>query len=166
MVPQMPPMGSAELLFQELCQKFSIHQDVAEYLVTTMGLMTLEDFRTVITEPSQVDKLITSQIPNLQKPLLQAARLRQAWEAVNTAHEGASASKRKGLEEPDMETLLPAQQLLDLKEAFWLRYKMRYGADRAVRQSPQSHCEGNGEKDAHSISGAESENPHTPAGPR
>ena len=93
-----PPVATAtgaDALFQELCQKFSIHADVADYLVNTMWLMTLEDFRTVIIDPSQVDKMITSQIANLPKPFLQTARLRQAWEAVNTAHEGGIMAKKE-----------------------------------------------------------------------
>ena len=73
--------------------------------------------------------MITSQIANLPKPFLQTARLTQVWEAVNTAHGGGIMSKRRGLEEPDMEALLPAQQLSDLKKSIWQRYKTKYDAD-------------------------------------
>ena len=128
-VPLAVAPGAAKALFDELCAKFGIHDTVSDFMVNSLGLETLADFQHMLTDTAKVEELIVSQIKNLPKPVLQAARIRQALEAVQQAAAGAALSKKRGLEDPDLESLLSAEQLNDLKEAFWRRYKVRYAAD-------------------------------------
>ena len=98
--------GQANALFADLCAKFNIAAEVACFLVNDAGLETLDDFRHFFTAPEQVETKVTSQIQNLAKPGLQAARLRTAWGAVKSASADAVETKKRGNESTDFDTLL------------------------------------------------------------
>lgn len=122
------PAGGAAVVFQELCVKFNIDSKVADFLVKDLGLESLDDFRTVITATSQVESVITNNIQNLPKANLQAARLRQAWEAIQAANDSAILTKKRVIDEVDLDTPLPTDELKSMKEAFWQRYKLTFSA--------------------------------------
>ena len=116
--------GEATAVFDALCAQFRIDLAVSKFLVETMGLESLEDFKTVITDAAQVESRIVDRIPNLDKPALQAARVRQAWTSVGEAASAAVESKKRGLEQVDFEQLLEAPVLAQLKAVFWARHKI------------------------------------------
>ena len=102
-------------LFEKLCGQFRVDGRVAAYLVDECGLETLEDFLHVFTSDDQIEARSTDKVPDLQHRFRNAARLRRAWAGVKEAAATAEDSKKRGREDPDLDALLPAADLRDLR---------------------------------------------------
>lgn len=55
----------------------------------------------------------------------QISRLRQAWNACRGAEDKAAQAKRKGIDEQDMDHLLSAPELSDIKDLLYARHASR-----------------------------------------
>lgn len=99
-----------------------------------MGLENLDDFRMAFdTAKEAADKVLQGiEVPN---PVLQASRLKQAWTAVCSAQEQHVAVKKRGPEAVDLEAMLDAQVLNDLRDKFYARYHLRF----APEQEPSDY---------------------------
>eukprot|EP00971_Amphidinium_carterae_P129350 2561990-Amphidinium_carterae.1 len=118
--------GDPAELFKRLCTQFRIDDRVATYLVTTMGVESLEDFKYLFTTEAEISSTVIANIAELERKPLMAARLRQAWHSVQTAQSVADAQRKRGREAEDLDALLPEQDLTNLKTLFWSRYKLDF----------------------------------------
>ena len=120
--------ADAKAIFVSLCEKFRIDVKIAAFLVEDAGCERLEDFGALLTDENQVEARITEKITGLDRSVLQASRVRQAWHAVRAAMESAKKEAEKPASaEDDLETLLPKPQLDKLGDFFWNRYHMFFG---------------------------------------
>eukprot|EP00971_Amphidinium_carterae_P224238 4448918-Amphidinium_carterae.1 len=117
-------------LFTSLCAQFRIEDAVvAEHLVTTVGCVSFEDFKHLVTDAAKLDDVVNAvpALPASKRPLM-AARLRQAWTSVNSTSLEAAAAQKRGLEQHDLDLLLSESIILDLHKAFWGRHKVTFSA--------------------------------------
>ena len=118
---------SPKELFDNLCNDFGVDLKVAAYLVDDCGLESLEDFLHFFTAEEQIESRVIDKVRDLPHAFRNAARLRRAWAGVKGAASAAEESKKKGKEDPDLDTLLPEAELTDLRDRFWERYKLNFG---------------------------------------
>jgi hypothetical protein len=133
-VPAAPGV-EPKVVFGRMCEAFKIDTKVADFLVDTEGLETLEDFRSYIADPAEVTALIISKVKDVDKPGMNASRLRQAWLALGAAAQESANSKKRGAEDLDLDCLLPEAELNDIGQAFWSRCKLNFG----VHVEPSDH---------------------------
>ena len=129
-VPLAPPVASQvspQDLFDRLCDTYSIDKKVGKPLVC-QGLRSLEDFKSYFAGKLTVEDVVAT-IQDVHKGL-QAARLRQALDAISKAE--STAASRKADDEPELDRLLPSGDLKELREAFWTRYKLNLPAFKVV----------------------------------
>ena len=124
-----PPVATEApaALFQNLADTFKFDQKIATWLVDMAGLQTIPDFTEFLTSSAQVEERITSKIADVQFPGRNAARIRQAWEAVAKAQGDVAGKLKKKEEAGDMDILLPTEDLNLIKQNFWARYHLDFG---------------------------------------
>jgi len=116
----------ADELFGEMCSKFRISEKVGKFLATDEGLANLDDFVHRFASEDEVSAFVKS-IPDIGARVgVETSRLRQAWIAARAASAAAESRKRKGVDDHDLDTLLPAPDLTDIKTMFYNRYKLRF----------------------------------------
>ena len=112
-----------------MCDQFSIDDKVGKFLVSTLGLDNIHDFRTLVTTSADLEDKVISKVDGLQFKDRNLSRLRQAWDGICASVKEAEALKRKGNEDPDLDTLLGTPELDNLKSYFWKRYHVVYPAN-------------------------------------
>ena len=121
--------GAPLLIFKKLEAEYKLPAAVTKHLLDVLGLETLDDFANLFTDPSEVDSIITSQIPNLDRKVLATSRIRQAWSGVKQARAQDLLVKQKAGVPEDFDELLPQPELDELEQAFWTRYHLRYAPE-------------------------------------
>ena len=135
-VPTALPQGDAiARIFERLCTEYRLDPKVAKFLVTDAGLESLEDFTHFFTSEQDVAPRVTDKIADLAQRDLQASRLRQAWVAAKQAESISDNRKKRGVEEDDMDALLPKAALSDIGQRFHARYRLSFG----VKTEPSDH---------------------------
>ena len=114
--------GDARAVFTSLCDKFKLDHKVAAHLVE-VGLESLDDFVHFFTTEQEVGSAVIHKIDGLPNPGVQTARLRSAWAAAKQALAVCEYRKRRGVEEDDMDALLPEHTLNDIEEQFYARHR-------------------------------------------
>lgn len=124
--PEFDASAPAAELFQNMCKIWKIEDKVGAYLVEEEGLTTLDDFVHRFTTEEEIASFVKD-IPDVGKKIgLATSRLRQAWQAAKAASVMAESKKRKGVDEQDLDILLPERDLSTIKESFYARYKLRF----------------------------------------
>ena len=135
-LPAAPAGGAAaKQLFDELAARFRMDAKVATWLVDEAGLESLEDFTHFFTSEQEIQSLAINKIADLQNPQIQASRLRQAWAAAKQASSISDSRKRRGVEEDDIDALLPNESLTDIGRKFHARYRVNFG----IKMEPSDH---------------------------
>ena len=125
-VPRHDNSVSAEALFGDICSKFRIDAKVGKFLVAEEGLANLDDFVHRFASEDEISTLVKG-IPDIGPRVgVETSRLRQAWIAARSASAAAESKKRKGVDDHDLDTLLPAPDLSEIKTTFYKRYKLRF----------------------------------------
>ena len=91
---------------------------VTKYLLNVLGFETLDDFANLFTDPAEVNDLITSKIPDLERKTLATSRIRQAWAGVRAARVQDDIVKHELNVAEDYDELLPQPELDELGQAF------------------------------------------------
>jgi hypothetical protein len=126
-------LGSPEETFKQLGMQFDLHELVIKALLNE-GCKTLEEFRFMFTNDSEVKSVIVDAIQDLPNAAVQSARLRRAWHAVTEAID-VQAAKAKPATEDDLDKLLDSTELNSLETQFWKRYHIRIPPELAPADS-------------------------------
>ncbi len=123
------PSADFDKVMKELGTQFKLEDAVVAYLITDVGVQSLEDLAALFSGPEQIRPVVDG-IAGLPegKRLIQTARLRQAWEGVSKAQGVAEQSKKKGDDDPDLDTPLQPEVLDSLNSDFWKGYHLHIGA--------------------------------------
>ena len=125
-------MASAEVAkaFKEMATKFSIDPKVIDWMMDPAGLgaTTLSDFLFCVKDAGEISDLTTTimtakGIDNAEK-WATTSRIRQAWTALKDATDQAGVVRKRGVDQTDLDELLHQDDLDDLVQVFWNRYKM------------------------------------------
>ncbi len=137
------PLQSSDpqAIFAELGSQFGIDERVTSFLVKEVGVKSLRDFATLFTTADDI-KPIVELVPELEplKKILQVARLRQAWEGVEEAQKAAEGQRKIKGDDPDLDMMLPQQDLDDLTESFWRRYHLNFDSEVMPSDALLSRC--------------------------
>ena len=116
--PAIRPVERAtrELTFEQLCKDFSLSDKIYEALLA-LKLANLEEFRFYWCAETEIQSF-TAGIDGLEDPQLQLARLRRAWHSVRQVGTLREADKAR-LDAEDLDSLLDADDLRDIKVRFW-----------------------------------------------
>ncbi|CAE7676818.1 unnamed protein product [Symbiodinium sp. CCMP2592] len=98
---------------------------VAEVLGT--GIRHLEEFRFLFENEAAIGTWV-GKLGLGDATMLQTARLRRAWKATCTYYTQAEQDRSK-VALADLDSMLADSELRTLKEAFWIRYKLRFPAE-------------------------------------
>ena len=121
--------SDAAALFEGLGAKFGIHASVVSYLVKDIGLGSLEDFLFTFANEALFAEVVASvEGLTVAQKMLQAGRLRQAWQGAKDAEAAAQLFQKRGDEDPDLDTLLGKKDLENLEDLFWARYHHFFSA--------------------------------------
>ena len=138
-------------LFARLCGNFKLDDAIGKFLVENEKLECMDDFvhfftneqaptrgcaqsgtgrafRVSTLRRQDIEKRVILKIENLVNPNVQASRLRRAWAAARQAASIADTRKKRGLEDEDLDALLPSAALADIGTAFYTRYHMQFDA--------------------------------------
>eukprot|EP00971_Amphidinium_carterae_P169127 3350461-Amphidinium_carterae.2 len=113
-----PPAHAADplALFRALCGQFRIDEAFADHLVTTVGCDSLEDFKYLVTDAAKLDDIVNEMLCHL-------------WQqAVGLWWLHAAAAQKRGREQDDLDLLLLEAVIIDLRKAFWARYRVAFRA--------------------------------------
>ena len=116
--------ATTEAAFEELERKFMWEPAVTKWMTDPAGLAakTLDDFLH-LTIPD-LDKVVEQS--QCQNKLQQGSRLRQAHLSLKGAADAAEILKKKGMDDSDLDQLLPKHDLDDLTEMHYNRYHMTW----------------------------------------
>ena len=103
-----------------------------------VGRDNMDDVRMAFDSAKEVTEQVVAGIADFLQPVLQAARLNQAWTAVCSAHEQQVAVKRKGPEAIDVDVLLDSSALNHISDVLYARYHLRLAPD----QEPSDYLVG------------------------
>ena len=116
-------------------QEFSIGSGGA---LSKAGIANLEEFRFFFDAEAKVEPWL-GKIQLGAEAQIQAARLRRAWHSVSLYYKTAEQDRSRVAIE-DLDSLLGYTELRSAKEAFWVRYKLKfftevYPSDAAVSRA-------------------------------
>ena len=133
-------LATPEDTFTALALQFNFEQRIKDKIIE-LGIRTIAEFRHYARSEDEIKKLFIDTIkdPNYEEMQgrLQAARLRFAWTACKALLDSEHAAASLPPAPTEEETLLPKQELEQLKEAFFRRYHLRpkprqYPSDRLL----------------------------------
>ena len=121
---QMAPPAEVKEAFEALGTKFKWDDKIVKWILAENGLAatSINDFIFAIDKHDDIVKIIDQANPD--NKLLMTSRVKQAWTNLKQSAENAEGLKRKGLDDPELETLLPQEELDDMCKAHFKRYKM------------------------------------------
>ena len=110
--------------FYALADQFGFDKRISDIIIDC-GVTDLETFSWLFTKPDEVGPLLCDPIKDLDKPMAQVAKVRRAWAAC-VAYVKSRETARTRSAADDLDDVLPAPELLDIKNAFFRRYRMTY----------------------------------------
>ena len=133
-------LATPEDTFTALALQFNFEQRIKDKIIE-LGIRTIAEFRHYARSEDEIKKLFIDTIKDPayeeMQGRLQAARLRFAWTACKALLDSEHAAASLPPAPTEEETLLPKQELEQLKEAFFRRYHLRpeprqYPSDRLL----------------------------------
>ena len=89
-------MSTPEAVFKELQDRFDYDEAIAKEILES-GVMSLSEFRLYCSNEEDVVKTSVTPITGLDKPRLQAARVKRAWSSIVQAEKARDASQVEGV---------------------------------------------------------------------
>eukprot|EP00438_Fugacium_kawagutii_P015001 Skav227499 [mRNA] locus=scaffold282:174451:175605:+ [translate_table: standard] len=117
-------LATKEETFAALAAQFNFSERVRDKIIDC-GCETLSDFTYMVNSEDEVKTVFIDTLANLDGPRIQAARLRHAWVACKALMESLKSSKAQAVVVEDEESLLPQDELLDLKAMWFRRYHLK-----------------------------------------
>ena len=115
--------GTPQELLEKLGANFSLDPIVVEGLIKAK-IQNLEEFRFFFDSDAKVETWL-NKISLGEDKAIQVARLRRAWHAVGLYFSNFEQDRSK-VQTSDLDSLLDDAELRTAKQAFWIRYKVRY----------------------------------------
>jgi len=115
--------------FQDLGDKFKWEQALVDWMTAADGLgaLTLMDFVYALPNEEAAEAIVEAAgFDQKPKIMQQASRVRQAWLGMKKTIKDAETLKTRGLDDNDLDTILPQEQLDDLADKFFARYRMYF----------------------------------------
>ena len=122
--PQPVQLGTARETFEALGNQFRLSVKVTNAILGA-GIENLEEFVCYFVSGTEVKTSLIDLIPDLDKPLLQTACLRRAWQTVRYAQQELKSSKWQLTKGEDDDTL-PGPELRNIRARFWARHKLSF----------------------------------------
>ena len=117
-------LATTKETFYALADQFGFDKRISD-LIIDYGVTDLETFSWLFTRPEEVGPVLCDPIKDLDKPMAQVAKVRRAWAAC-VAYVKSRESARTRAAADDLDDVLPAPELLDIKNTFFRRYRMTY----------------------------------------
>ena len=114
---------------EALCTKYGVDKKISVWLLGTdgFGMVRMEDLMYALKEePAAAAMVKAAGISGTGPELQQASRLRQAYAAMKKAEDEQDAIKKRGMDETDLDSLLPQLVLDDMGDRHYTRYHMCY----------------------------------------
>ena len=129
-------LSSPQDTFEALQRQFKFDPKVTAKILD-LGIGTLSDCRWYAKDEDEVKVAFVDSIRDLEGPRLQAARVRHAWAACKALVDSQQQAKSQPLTVEDEDTLLPSDELRDLKVLWFRRYHLKpepeyYPSDRVL----------------------------------
>ena len=123
--------ADAKELLYKVAEKFNFQPEIADYLLS-LGIRSLSDFQNGFTSKEAIDTELTKKMPETTawtgSRMVQTARVRMAWESTFQATQ--AETKQKAAYEDASQDLLPEEDLFNLEQKWWKRYKFNVDPER------------------------------------
>ena len=113
--------------FEALAAQFGFDVRIAQAILDH-GVTDLETFSWLFTKPEEVGPALVDPFKDMDKPLAQVAKVRRAWAACKAYVSSREASRSRASAD-DLDEALAGNELADLKNTFFRRYRMTYPPD-------------------------------------
>ena len=116
-------------VFNLIKEMFRLDSKTIAYLLNTMGMETIDDFRRLGADKATFLAKASAFVPkivDLAYPDREVSRLCKAWEGIHTAALSEESNKAKAAEAPDLDAPLPKMDMEALQLLFWRRHKLRW----------------------------------------
>ena len=113
--------------FEAMAAQFGFDKRVAQAIVDE-GVTDLETFAWLFTKAEEVGPLLLDRFKDLQQPHAQLAKVRRAWSACKAFVSSRETARSKTHTE-ELDEVLPGNDLNDLKNAFFRRYKVTFPSE-------------------------------------
>ena len=120
-------LATAKETFEAMAVQFDFDPRISEAILDH-GVTDLETFSWLFTKPEEVGPALVDQLKNIDKPLAQVAKVRRAWAACKAYVSSREASRSRAATD-DLDEVLAGKELVDIKNAFFRRYRMTYPPD-------------------------------------
>ena len=115
--------------FRKMADKYKWDEAVSTWCLSTDGLgaQSMEDFIHCVEDPEKLSDIVKAAgIKEVGNAMRQSSRVRQAWVALKKAAAEMESVKRRGIDEADMDTMLPQTELDDMSKKHYVRYEMTW----------------------------------------
>ena len=123
-------MTSPADIFDELQKTYRLSAELRTWLTDQNGLnaLTLNDFAYSMATESDAKTLVEAAKVPVDQQIQQTSRVRQAWACVRKTIADAEKVKARGRDDVDLDAMLPQQDLDDLHDKFYARYRLQFPA--------------------------------------
>ena len=118
--------ADAATVFAELGRKFAWDEALTTWMTAADGLAAtrIEDFLFAAANEAEIGAMVNA--AGCQNKIQQTSRARQAWHALRKSQTESEVIKRKGMDDTDLDAILPQPELDSLADRFWSRYHVTY----------------------------------------
>ena len=122
--------STVTVAFDALALKYGLSAEVRTWLTDPNGLnsSSIDDFVFAMATESEASLIVDGANVASGQKIQQTSRVRQAWAGARKARSDAELIKARGRDDTDLDALLTQQQLDDIQDVFYARYRMRYPA--------------------------------------
>ena len=120
----MPPPAEVKDAFEALGERFKWDTKIVKWILAEDGLAatSINDFIFAVDKHDDIVKIVDAAAAD--NKMLMTSRVKQAWQDLKKSAEDKEGIKRKGMDDPELETLLPQEELEDMCKMHFKRYKM------------------------------------------
>ena len=120
---------ASSVIFDALGSKYKFASKVTAFLVDSMKLSNLEEFRYAFGNEKDINELLIAKLNLGELQGQQKARVLVAWTAVKDAMARQSELESKGAASSDLDEPLPRPALDNISDLFYRRYKLSFSGE-------------------------------------
>jgi len=121
---------AVEQAFKKMQQDYAISDVFIKWCLepTGLGARSIEDFEFAMGAEGDAAALIAAAEVK-DNVIQQTSRVRQAWAALRKASNEKEVIKKRGIEDTDMDAILPQPELDKVHDNFWARHRLTFPPD-------------------------------------